>query len=137
MTIQLDHWHSKRKYFTLKQGAHLLGLLEHASTYVVWAKFLFYVLRHSMLVVIRKKTKKIHGDLQYRDVVLEACSTAFTPHALLKKQFASSTLARKVWHSNDKHFINQSLKAELKALRDIMNEPKKKHMVYNHFTLGE
>jgi hypothetical protein len=78
-----------------------------------------------MLVAIRKNTKKIHGDLQYRDMVLEACSTALTPHALLKKQFASSTLARKVWHSNDKHFINQSLKAELKALRDIMNEPEK------------
>jgi hypothetical protein len=41
MTIQLDHWHSKRKSFTLKQGAQLLGLLEHASTYVVWEIFCF------------------------------------------------------------------------------------------------
>ena len=58
MTAQLDHWRSKRTSFTLKQGAQLLRLLEHASTYIVCAKFLFHALKHSMLVVIRKKTKK-------------------------------------------------------------------------------
>ena len=86
---------------------------------------MFYALRHIMLVSIRKNTKKIHGDLQYRDIILEACITHFTSHELLKKQFASSTPARNFWHSKDKKFINQSLKAGLKALRNIMNDPLK------------
>ena len=68
MAAELDHWHSRRKSFTIRQGAHLLGLLEHAATYVVWAKFLFYGLRHSMLIALRHNSKKIHNDLQFKDI---------------------------------------------------------------------
>ena len=38
---EIEHWHDHRCYFTIRKGARLLGLLEHAATYVVWAKFLF------------------------------------------------------------------------------------------------
>ena len=127
MTAELDHWHSRRKSFTIRQGAQLLGLLEHAATYVVWAKFLFYGLRHSMLIAIRLNTKKIHNDLQFKDIVLDAHNTALTPHTLLKKQFASSKLARTIWDSKEKHFINSTLKAELKFLREILLDPIKYH----------
>ena len=123
MAIELDHWHSRRKSFTIRQGAQLLGLLEHAATYVVWAKFLFYGLRHSMLIALRHNSKKIHNDLQFKDIVLDANCTEITPHALLKKQFASSKLARTIWDSKEKHFINSTLKAELKFLRTILLDP--------------
>ena len=42
LTAELDHWNSRRKYLTIRQGSQLLGLLEHAATYVVWANILFY-----------------------------------------------------------------------------------------------
>ena len=30
--MEIDHWHSKRRSFTIRQAARLLGLLEHAAT---------------------------------------------------------------------------------------------------------
>ena len=80
-----------------------------------------------MLIAIRHNTKKIHGDLQFKDIIFNANCTAITPHALLKKQYASSKLARIIWDSKEKHYINSTLKAELKFLREILLNPTTYH----------
>ena len=59
---EIVHWHGHRRSFTIRQGARLLGLLEHAASYVIWAKFLFYGLRHAMLLAIRKNRQVIYRN---------------------------------------------------------------------------
>ena len=124
---ELDHWHGQRKSFTVRQGARLLGLLEHAATYVVWAKYLFYGLRNSIIVAVRTNRQLVFKNAKFRDVVRDSMCTETSPHVILKKEYATSQLARAVWNSNQRHFISKSLRMELKYLANILLQPEKFH----------
>ena len=104
----------------MRQGARLLGILEHAATYVVWAKYLFYGLRHSIIVAVRTNRQLIFKNARFRDIIQDAACTEKSPHVLLKKDYATSQLARAIWNCNERHFILKSLREELKFLHNTL-----------------
>ena len=69
---ELYHWHIKRRLFNTLQAARFLGLLEYAATYVIWAKFLFYNIHHSMLIAIRHNRKIVFNNARFRDMVIDS-----------------------------------------------------------------
>ena len=83
--VELDHWHRKQRSFTIHQAAHFLALLEHAATYVIWAKFLFDNIRHSMLIEIRHNRKIVFNNARFRDLIIDSDCTEATVDSLLKK----------------------------------------------------
>ena len=123
LMIELDHWHSQRKSFTVRQGARLLGLLEHAATYVVWAKYLFYALRNSIIVAVRSNRQLIFKNARFRDIIRDSMCMKKSPHVLLKREYATSQLARAMWNCTKRHFISTSLRTELKFLHSVLARP--------------
>ena len=98
----------------------MLGLLEHAATYVLWAKFLFYVLRHSMILAIRKNKQVVFRNSRFRDLIRNRSCEDESPDNLLKKDFAHIILAKNIWNCPHLHFITQSLRMELKFLDQVL-----------------
>ena len=89
----INNWHSHQKSFTILQAAKLLGIIEHAASYVIWAKFLYYGLRHSILIALRKNCTAILGDSRFRDLVHDSTCAEKTLNSLLKRNFSLSKLA--------------------------------------------
>ena len=46
LEVLLSEWHSKRKSFTLKEAAALLGLITFLATCTAWGKYLHVALQH-------------------------------------------------------------------------------------------
>ena len=82
---ELDHWHGQRKSFTVRQGARLLGLLEHAATYVIWAKYLFYGLRNSIIVAVCTNRQLVFKNARFRDIIHVVCGQRVLHMYFLRK----------------------------------------------------
>ena len=80
-----------------------------------------------MLIAIRHNRKLVYENLRFRDIVLDSECTDVSFNALLKKKFAHSKLARKIWDCPHLHYINQTMKMELHFLRDVLSTPEKFH----------
>ena len=42
--LMLTHWHKKRRSFTIRQIAELLGVLKYSATWSIWLMYIFYSL---------------------------------------------------------------------------------------------
>ena len=62
MRSTLEHWHRNRRSFTLKQGAQLLGTLEHLASWCPWLRFTAFAIRDSFLTALRTNRKNTYED---------------------------------------------------------------------------
>ena len=120
----LDHWHEGRKIFTVLQAAQLLGTLEHAATVAPWLRYLFDSLRHSLLQALRKNTEVIYKNMKLKDFLNDMSYKGSSFDGILKKNFATSYISKKNWHSKRKYFITSTLSLELSHLRQIFSRQK-------------
>ena len=58
---ELKHWHKGRKSFNILQAAALMGVLQHATTVCVWAKYLYMALQHSIAIALTKNNKELRN----------------------------------------------------------------------------
>ena len=110
ITTLLQDWHKHRRSFTLKQGAQLLGSLEHLSTWCSWLRYLSYTLRDSLLSAIRANRTKVMSNRNISHFINDAKLPGHDWHKLLKKDFAHSRLAKAIWELKTPFFINKSMR---------------------------
>lgn len=122
---QLDHWHEKRKSFTVLQAAQLLGIIEHTAMVTPWIRYMLNSLRHSLLRALRENRTIVHEDKTMKEFLENSTYKGNEYRGLLRKKFADSKIAQKIWHLKTKFYINTSMRAELTLLRNIFKNNEK------------
>ena len=120
----LRHWHTQRKSFVIKEASSLLGKLNYAAEVAPWARFLFCAIRNSLLHLMRKNRQIVMNRSSFKELIIDASTTSQDNISLLRQKFALSRIAKAIWNSNKKCFINKSLREELNLLIDIITNPK-------------
>ena len=135
ITLLLTDWHKHRRSFTLKQGAQLLGNLEHLSTWCTWLRYLSYALRDSIMIALRANRTKVYNNRSMAHFVSDSKLPGHDWQKLLKKHFAHSQIAKAIWELKTSFFINQSMRQELILLLHIFNNTQKYkiHMPIAHY----
>ena len=62
MVIEIKHWHSKMKSFTIIQGVIVCETLEHWVDTLPWAKFLSIMIRKSVNICLNDCLQIIHSS---------------------------------------------------------------------------
>ena len=119
----MKHWHTHRRSFVIKEASSLLGKLNHAAEVAPWARLLFVAIRSSLLHCMRRNKKLIMGRPQFKQAIADSTSLADDSMSILRKKFALSKLAKAIWNSKAKCFINKSLRSELDLLLQITQTP--------------
>ena len=91
--LQLQHWHKHRRSFTLKQGAQLLGNLEHLASWCPWLRFTAFSLRDSLLTALRANRQIVFENEKVTIFISDSKYPGHNWQRLLKKNFATSKLA--------------------------------------------
>ena len=102
---KLCHWHSKRGSFTVLDAAQLVGQLEHAATVAPWLRFLMTSLRHSILNDLRANRAKVYKDNTMDHYLEDAVYKGKDFRGLLRKNFADSKIAQKIWHCKQRAVV--------------------------------
>ena len=118
---QLQHWHNGRKSFTLLQAAQLIGALEHAATVAPWLRYCYDSLRHSLLQALRHNASTTCQRRDLRPYLLDMSYKGSSHEGLLKKNFATSVVSKKIWNSRHRHFISPMLASEIAFLQKIFS----------------
>ena len=139
--ILLTEWHSKRKSFTLREAAALLGLISFLTTYTSWGKYLYITLQHSIYKALNFNTRFVFESTKLQNFTKFINSENHT----ISKFFKSKTI-KQVWNSKTKFFVNRTLRVELNLLTTIFSDPIKfkweipiRHLIpteYNCIVLG-
>ena len=109
-----------KKSFVIKEASSLLGKLNYAAEVAPWARFLYIAIRGSLLNLMRKNRKVVMNRARFKQFIIDAGSHEDDNISLLKKKFALSKLAKAIWNSKEKCFINKSLREELHLLISIV-----------------
>ena len=120
----LRHWYSERRSFVIKEVSSLLGKLNYAAEVAQWVRFLFCAMRNYLLHLMRKNRQLVMGRASYKQFIIDAGNTSTDKFAILQRKFALSRLAKAIWSSKKKCFINKSLREELNLLIEILTNPK-------------
>ena len=87
------------------QAAQLLGVLEHAATVAPWLRYMFDCLRHSLLQALRINKTKICKNKKLSEFLTYASYRGSSYEVLLRKNYATSHISKKIWHSKQSHFL--------------------------------
>ena len=118
----LSHWYAGRKSFTVLQAAQLLGTLEHAATVAPWLRYQYDSLRHSLLAALRVNEDNVYKNITLEEFLNDMTYKGSSHEGLLKKNFASSFIAKTIWHSRKRHFVTKALSKELTFLHHIFSD---------------
>ena len=124
MIKELKHWHKNRRSFTATEAAKLVGNLQYLATVSQWARFLFSSLSHSVVYAIRRNKASLSiSSKKFQE--LSSLLTEANAEANPKKAlFAQAKIERLVWSKKDKYFIIPTMKAEIKLLIHLLENPK-------------
>ena len=118
----LKHWHHQRRSFVIKEASSLLGKLNYAAEVAPWARFLFMAIRSSLLHCMRRNRKLIMSRPQFKQAIADANDVSDDSISVLRRKFALSKLAKAIWNSKAKCFINKSLREEINLLIQIIQD---------------
>ena len=98
--------------------------VDYAAEVAQWVRFLFCAMRNYLLHLMRKNRQLVMGRASYKQFIIDAGNTSTDKFAILQRKFALSRLAKAIWSSKKKCFINKSLREELNLLIEILTNPK-------------
>jgi hypothetical protein len=119
------HWHSHRRSYTLRDIAELMGVLLHAGQVAPWAKFLFISIQDSVRASLRKNSKLQASNLKFKKIKKIIADEHLGPAFKQKADFYKGKLSQDLWNTKHRAFINKSMRAELKMLLDILQQPER------------
>ena len=65
LEILTTEWHSKRKSFTLREAASLLGLIAFLAICTAWGKYLYIALQHSICKALKFNTRFVFESKKF------------------------------------------------------------------------
>ena len=83
----------------------------------------FCTIRNSLLQLMRKNNKQILGRTRYKQLIIDSRTTNTDNISLSRKRFSLSHLAKAIWNSKEKYWINNSLWQELNLLLQTVQPP--------------
>lgn len=138
----ITHWHGKRKSFTIRQVAQLLGDLTHISATTRWGRFLYISLQHSVYKALKFNMKFVFQNQKFEKFI-----KLINHENILIAKFNQSLLSKAVWNCSTRFYINKSMRFELKQLHYILSNPSLfewsipiRHIIptdYDSVTLGD
>ena len=83
--LMLTHWHKKRRKFTIRQIAELLGVLEYAATWSIWLRYIFYSLRFAAIHALRSNKVKVYNNNTMSNFLSDSMLPPITKSNILRK----------------------------------------------------
>ena len=111
-------WHKKRKSFTLREGASLLGVVQFLSLSCSFGRYLYIALQHSIYVALKFNTQYVFTSPKF-----ERFTNFINSKDTRIASFFKSKTIKEVWNLNHKFFINKTMRAELDLLERILASP--------------
>ena len=97
LKTELQHWHKKRKSFTIFQVATLTGNLQHICSVTPWGKYLYMSIQHSVAVALSGNSIELKKpSRKYMKLVNEITKEKVFTEDELKAHFAQSHATKMV-----------------------------------------
>lgn len=107
-------WHPKRKSFTLREGASLLGATQSLALTTTWGKHLCIEMQHSVFLALHVSTKKVFANSSFSEFVSLICN-----HSTSLTKFHISSVFKKIWNSKETFFISSSMRRHVYLMHFI------------------
>ena len=120
----LEHWHTKRKSFTIEEIAPLIGKLNHMAQTIRLMNHIMGHLYTSLTCALAKnKRYLITTNKQFRDLLKLKKHEPETKEEENLSTFAQSEMSKKVYRTKVKHILLPTAKAELQLIRYALSDP--------------
>jgi hypothetical protein len=111
-------WGPRRRSFTLREAAELLGTLLSFCRACKWGIFLFTNLLKALHEALNKNAQRLMRSEEFRLLTHEA---GRHPTDSAKFKFFASKVARTIWDSKEKTWLNKLVKDEISFLVSILS----------------
>jgi len=116
-------WHDQRKSFTLVEGAQLLGTLINACQVCQWGQFLFVSLYRHINDLLHRNHERLLNTEDFQSLLQSRPDSFDCMQTAARFKFFNSKVARDIWRSKTKTFIDQDLRDDIRFLRRIISTP--------------
>ena len=123
MVIEINHWYSGRKSFTIMQGVILCGTLEHWINTLPWAKFLFIMIRKYDNVCLSNYVQITHSSEKISKIIRDLNKVKTVEEYNKLDKFIKNRIARETYQCKHQAFINAPMKQELKYPEKVLTNP--------------
>ena len=108
LTTLKSTWHKKRKSFTIREIAELLGTLGDITQTTPFGKYLYIALQHSTYKALKLNTQFVFNSPKFAKFM-----KFVTSKDSKIARFFQSKLCKETWNVKIKCFVNQTIRAEL------------------------
>ena len=123
MVIEIKHWHSGRKSFTIMQVVILYGTLEHWIDTLPLEKFVFIMIRKSVNVCLSNCVQITHSSEKISKIIRDLNKVKTGEEYDKLDKFIKNRIARETYQCKYQAFINAPMKQELKYLEKVLTNP--------------
>ena len=123
MVIEIKHWHSKMKSFTIIQGVIVCETLEHWVDTLPWAKFLSIMIRKSVNICLNDCLQIIHSSEKILKIIRDLNKVQAGEEYDKLDKFIKKIITRETYQCKHQAFINAPMKQELKYLEKVLTNP--------------
>ena len=131
LKILITVWHDKKKSFTLREAAKLLGVLSFLAQDCPFLTYLYILLQHPVCKAQKLNSKFILSSKKFTKFL------EFTKYRNKEiANFFKSKIVKEVWNFKKKHFITKTMKKETQTLQHILAASNKLNKKYQLGTLS-
>jgi len=116
----LRHWYQHINIFVFTEASSLQGTLNYTIGVVPRDRILLYTIRSLLLTIARKNRQLVMKREYFKQFVIYSDGKEGTNIFTLRNKSSLSMLAKAIYNSNKKCYINKSLREELNLLIKII-----------------
>ena len=117
-------WGNQRKAFTVAEAEELTGKLQHIALTAPWLKFLLGQVFQSLSAALKLNEKMAKRTCKsFQRALKELRRLPPTPQYESERNFHLAEAARAVHRQPQRHYINSTLRRELRLIRRVLRDP--------------
>ena len=105
------------------QGVKLLGLIENWAEISPWVRFLYHALRLSVNNALKVSRSIVVSSSEITHMIKAVATAPDTNDAALQDLYLKKKIAKDMYHSKVRVFINKTMQVELSLLTAILQHP--------------